>query len=81
MHFLKATKVFLKRIVTRGLDVYRNELSEDKTLAVTDKIELSKRKLFVPHHIYQALQENEQFDFLTNKYLNLEDGTDMLDDG
>lgn len=71
----------MKRIVTHGLAVYRNELSEDKTLAVTDKIEQSKRKLFVPHHIYQALQEHEQFDFLTNKYLNLEDGTDMLDDG
>jgi hypothetical protein len=71
----------LKRIVNHGLDVYRKELSEDKTLAASDKLEQSKRKLFVPNHIYQALQEDEQFDFLTNKHLNLEDETDMVDDG
>jgi hypothetical protein len=41
-----------------------------------DQIEPSKQKLLVPNHVYQCLQKEDQFDFLTNKHLNLEEATD-----
>ncbi|KAI9286197.1 hypothetical protein BC943DRAFT_359374 [Umbelopsis sp. AD052] len=74
----EATKVLLGRILKGSAEIYRNEPSNDNTTSLSnlDQIEPHERKLLVPNHVYQCLQKEEQFDFLTNQHLNLEEATD-----
>ncbi|KAI8578901.1 hypothetical protein K450DRAFT_245038 [Umbelopsis ramanniana AG] len=74
----EATKVLLRRILKGSANIYRNESSSDNTTSPSnhDQIEPYERKLLVPNHVYQCLQKEDQFDFLTNKHLNLEEATD-----
>ncbi|KAI7871597.1 hypothetical protein BDF14DRAFT_1962635 [Spinellus fusiger] len=54
----QATRAFLKRLLTASIDVWSKEKDAD-----------SGEKMLVPHHIYQATQAIDSFDFLTHKYM------------
>ncbi|KAG2200471.1 hypothetical protein INT47_011451 [Mucor saturninus] len=60
----QATRVFLKKLVNKTVNKCRKEEegSADKSV-----------KMMVPYHVYQAAQETEDFDFLTNQYMGPED--------
>ncbi|KAI9022955.1 hypothetical protein CLU79DRAFT_131361 [Phycomyces nitens] len=54
----QATRVFLKRILDASMEVWTKEHDTDPG-----------DKLLVPHHVYQATQNVDTFDFLTNRYM------------
>lgn len=56
--------MFLKKLVNKTVNKCRKEEegSADKSV-----------KMMVPYHVYQAAQETEDFDFLTNQYMGPED--------
>ncbi|KAF7731196.1 YEATS domain-containing protein 2 [Apophysomyces ossiformis] len=54
----QATRTFLKRILNNSMSIWKNEHDIDQC-----------DKMLVPHHVYQALQQTEEFDFLTNQYM------------
>ncbi|KAL0091050.1 yeats family-domain-containing protein [Phycomyces blakesleeanus] len=54
----QATRVFLKRLLGASMDVWKRERDTDPG-----------EKLLVPHHVYQATQNVDTFDFLTNRYM------------
>ena len=54
----KATRVFLSKLVGTGAGYLAKEGETD-----------ANEKMLVPHHIYQATQQREEFDFLTNRYM------------
>ncbi|KAI7901072.1 uncharacterized protein BX663DRAFT_562767 [Cokeromyces recurvatus] len=60
----QATRVFLKKLINQTLNACRKE----------DEGSANKStKMMVPYHIYQALQQREEFDFLTNQYMASEE--------
>ncbi|GAA5800062.1 hypothetical protein HPULCUR_005484 [Helicostylum pulchrum] len=60
----QATRVFLKKLVNNTVNICRKEEegSADKST-----------KMMVPYHVYQAAQQTEELDFLTNQYMGPED--------
>ncbi|GAA5816070.1 hypothetical protein MFLAVUS_009592 [Mucor flavus] len=60
----QATRVFLKKLVNKTVNICRKEEegSADKST-----------KMMVPYHVYQAAQQTEELDFLTNQYMGPED--------
>lgn len=53
-------KVFLKKLLESSVDVYRDELAAQR------KGHKALSKLMVPKHVYQAINGNPDFEFLTN---------------
>ncbi|CAO0796640.1 unnamed protein product [Mucor circinelloides] len=60
----QATRVFLKKLVNETVNICHKEEegSADKST-----------KMMVPYHIYQATQQKDEFDFLTNQYMGPEE--------
>ncbi|KAG0799353.1 hypothetical protein G6F57_004864 [Rhizopus arrhizus] len=60
----QATRAFLKKLISKTVDLcYKEEEgSADKST-----------KMMVPYHVYQAVQESEEFDFLTNQHMGTEE--------
>ncbi|CEP11888.1 hypothetical protein [Parasitella parasitica] len=60
----QATRVFLKNLISHTVNICHKEEegSADKST-----------KMMVPYHIYQATQQREEFDFLTNQYMGPEE--------
>ncbi|KAG0168179.1 YEATS domain-containing protein 2 [Apophysomyces sp. BC1034] len=54
----QATRVFLKRILNKSLSIWKSEHDADQC-----------DKMLVPYHVYQAAQQTEEFDFLTNQFM------------
>ncbi|CEI88107.1 hypothetical protein RMCBS344292_02507 [Rhizopus microsporus] len=60
----QATRTFLKKLITKTVDLCHEQEqgSADKSI-----------KMMVPYHIYQTVQNNEEFDFLSNQYMGTEE--------
>ncbi|CEI88101.1 hypothetical protein RMCBS344292_02500 [Rhizopus microsporus] len=60
----QATRTFLKKLITKTVD-----LCHEQEQGSADK----STKMMVPYHIYQTVQNNEEFDFLSNQYMGTEE--------
>ena len=82
--FSDIVKIFLKKILASGLDVYREQQKrrhehEQETMKQEQQQQQGNKtegeaqtaieKLLVPVHIYEGIQKTLAFDFLTNQYM------------
>ncbi|KAI8380375.1 yeats family-domain-containing protein [Blakeslea trispora] len=60
----QATRLFLKKLLNRTVNICRKEEEGSANKSV---------KMMVPYHVYQAAQQADEFDFLTNQYMGSEE--------
>ncbi|KAI8091278.1 yeats family-domain-containing protein [Gilbertella persicaria] len=61
----QATRIFLKRLLDKTVNISRKQDN------ATDK----STRMIVPYHVYQAAQQTQEFDFLTNQYMGPEENS------